>query len=491
MKLAKLLERCTYDILQGQNDIEITKLTNRSEENCEGSVFVCIKGMRADGHEFVQEAVMKGACAVIVEHAVKVPSHVAVICVENTRYALALMAAAYYDFPAEKLKIIGVTGTKGKTTTTYMVKAILEEVGYKVGLIGTNAVMIGTEVLRATNTTPESLEMQRYFRQMSDAGCDVVVMEVSSQGLMLHRTAGISFEIGVFTNLGKDHIGPGEHRDFEEYKRYKGMLFRQCKIGIANVDDKYFEDIFENATCETVTYGFSPKADIRAKNRQMLSEPGRLGVEYQVTGLVNYDVEVGIPGIFSVYNSLAAIAVCKHFSLPNEKVQAALKRVKVKGRVELLDVSNAYTVLIDYAHNAMSLENLLTTLREYRPRRLVCLFGCGGNRSKSRRYEMGEVAGKMADLTILTSDNPRFEKPQEIIDDIKVGMRKTAGNYVEILDRREAIYYALAHAERGDVIVLAGKGHEDYQEIQGVKYDMDERLIVADYKRQGAACTQK
>lgn len=478
MKLNQLLERLEYEVVQGADAIEISTLANDSRKVEKGSAFVCISGAVVDGHEFIEDVAAKGAAAVIVEKEVEAPEGVTVIRVEDTRYALALMSAAYFGYPAEKLKVIGITGTKGKTTTTYMIKSILEDVGHKVGLIGTIEAIIGDRKIPAANTTPESFTIHQYFAEMLKAGCDSVVMEVSSQGLMLHRTAGIPFEIGIFTNLGKDHIGPNEHKDFEDYKRCKGLLFKQCKLGIANVDDAYFEDVFAGATCKTETFGFSEKADLRAVNTHLVSRPGYLGVAYQVTGLMDFDVEIDIPGTFSVYNSLTAIAVCRHFQVPTDVIQKALKAAKVKGRIEMVKVSDEFTLMIDYAHNAMSLESLLTTLKEYNPTRLVCLFGCGGNRSKDRRYEMGEVSGRLADLTIITSDNPRFEEPQDIIDDIKIGIGKTNGNYVEICDRKEAIKYAIEHGQRGDVIVLAGKGHEDYQEIKGVKYPMDERVLI-------------
>ena len=486
MKLKKLLERLEYTVVQGTDDIEITELVNDSRKVCEASVFVCISGAVVDGHDFVADVVEKGATAVIVEKEVEAPEHVTVIRVEDTRYALALTSAAYFGYPADELKVIGITGTKGKTTTTYMVKSILEGVGHKVGLIGTIEAIIGDEVIPAKNTTPESFTIHQYFRKMVDAGCDAVVMEVSSQGLMLHRTAGIPFEIGIFTNLGEDHIGPNEHKDFEDYKRCKGLLFKQCKVGIANVDDTHFEDVFREATCQIETFGFSEKADLRANGTKLVSSPGHLGISYRVTGLMNFDVEIDIPGRFSVYTSLTAIAVCRHFDVPVEKIIEALKVAKVKGRIEMVKVSEKFTLMIDYAHNAMSLESLLSTLKEYQPKRLVCLFGCGGNRAKARRYEMGEVSGKLADLTIITSDNPRFEEPQDIINDIKQGIGKTDGKYVEIIDRKEAIRYAIDHAETGDVIVLAGKGHEDYQEIKGQKYDMDERVLIREVVQESA-----
>ena len=480
LRLDKLLERLKYEVVQGSSGIQVTTLVNDSRKVEEGSVFVCISGSVADGHRFISDVTEKGASAIVVERDVEGPENVTVIRVEDTRYALALMSAAYFGYPAEKLKIIGITGTKGKTTTTYMIRSILESVGHKVGLIGTIETLIGEERIPAANTTPESFTIQQYFAQMAEAGCDCVVMEVSSQGLMLHRTAGIPFEIGIFTNLGKDHIGPNEHKDFDDYKRCKGLLFKQCRLGIGNVDDKYFADVFQGAACRVETFGFSEKADLRAQDVKLVSRPGYLGVAYHVSGLMDFDVEIDIPGTFSVYNSLTAIAVCRHFNVPVEKIKEALKKATVKGRIEMIKVSDEFTLMIDYAHNAMSLESLLTTLKEYHPKRLVCLFGCGGNRSKDRRYEMGEVSGKLADLTIITSDNPRFEEPQAIIDDIKTGIGRTSGKYVEICDRKEAIKYAIEHGQPGDVIVLAGKGHEDYQEIKGVKHPMDERVLIAE-----------
>ena len=478
MKLTKLLERLDYQVIQGCDHVEITSLIYDSRKVEEGSVFVCIAGMVSDGHDFALEVVSKGASTLVVEKQVEVPDHINVILVTETRRALAFMSAAYFDYPGEKMKLIGITGTKGKTTTTYITKSILEEVGHKVGLIGTIEAIIGEQHLPVINTTPESYTIHEYLDQMVKAGCEIVVMEVSSQGLKLHRTAGIQFEIGIFTNLSHDHIGPGEHADFGEYRYCKSLLFRQCNLGIGNIDDENYDGIFEGSTCIKETYGFSEKADLRASNVSLVKKPGHLGVAFDVTGLMNFHVEADIPGRFSVYNALTAIAVCNHFDAPKEAILKALKVAKVKGRIEMIKVSDAFTLMIDYAHNAMSLESLLETLRDYQPNRIVCLFGCGGNRSKDRRYEMGEISGKLADLTVITSDNPRHEEPQAIIDDIKVGIGRTNGEYVEIIDRREAIKYVIDHGQPGDIIVLAGKGHEDYQEIKGVKYPMDERVII-------------
>jgi len=467
-----------YEVSQGSDGINVTELINDSRKVTEGSVFVCISGAVSDGHAYAGDVAEKGAAALVVEKDVDVPENVTVIRVEDTRYALALMSAAYFGYPAEKLKVIGITGTKGKTTTTYMVKSILEGVGHKVGLIGTIEALIGGKSIPANNTTPESYTIHKYFAEMVEAGCDSVVMEVSSQGLMLHRTAGIMFEIGIFTNLGEDHIGPNEHKDFEDYKRCKGILFTQCRLGIANVDDPWYEDVFKDATCKVETFGFTEKADLRAVDIEHITRPGYLGVRYHVSGLMDFDVEIDIPGDFSVYNSLTAIAVCRHFDVPVENIQKALKVAKVRGRIEMVKVSDEFTMMIDYAHNAMSLESLLHTLRDYKPERIVTIFGCGGNRSKTRRYEMGEVSGRMSDFTVITSDNPRFEEPQDIIDDIITGIKKTDGEYIAICDRKEAIRYSIEHGRPGDVIILAGKGHETYQEIKGVKYDMDDRILV-------------
>lgn len=479
-ELKKLLERLEYECIQGNTDISISELVYDSRKAAKDDLFVCIKGTVVDGHEFIEEVAAKGGSVVVVQEEVKAPEGVTVIKVADTRYALAMLSAAFFDYPAETLKVIGITGTKGKTTTTYMVKSILEAAGYKVGLIGTIEAIIGEETIPASNTTPESYIIQNYFRKMLDAGCDCCVMEVSSQGLMMHRVAGFQFELGIFTNIEPDHIGPNEHASFEEYMECKGMLFRQCKTGIVNADDKHVQEVLKGHTCEVETFGFSQQADLRATNVELVKRPGYLGVAYTVKGLVNCDVEIDVPGKFSVYNSLTAIAICRHFQVTEENMKKALKEAKTKGRIEMIKVSDEFTLMIDYAHNAMSLESLLTTLKEYQPKRLVCLFGCGGNRSKLRRYEMGEVSGKLADLTIITSDNPRFEEPQAIIDDIKQGMAKTDGKYVEIADRKEAIRYAIEHGQPGDVIVLAGKGHEDYQEIKGKKYPMDERVLIAE-----------
>lgn len=487
MNLSKLLEKLDHECVQGSADREIAEVVNDSRRVCPGCLFICIEGMKADGHGKAAEAVQKGAAALITSKPVEgVEDHdVTVIRVENTRYAMAFIAAAWYGYPAEKLKVIGITGTKGKTTTTYLVKSILEHAGFKVGLVGTIEAVIGEEHIAAENTTPESLLLQQYFARMVEEGLDAVVMEVSSQALKLHRTQGFVFDYGIFTNLEPDHISPIEHASFEEYMECKGLLFQQCKVGIVNGDDGHVEQVLRGHTCRLETYGTGKECMLRAEDPKLVHVPGKLGVDFHVAGLMDFDAEISMPGQFSVYNALCAVAICRHFGVEVSAIRQALQEARVKGRIEKVRVSDKFTVLIDYAHNAMALESLLTTLKEYRPNRLVCMFGCGGNRSRERRYEMGEVSGRLADFTIITSDNPRDEDPQTIIDDIRVGMAKTGGSYVEICNRREAVAYAISHGQEGDIIVLAGKGHEDYQEIRGKKYPMDERVIIKELLDEG------
>ncbi|SFG10337.1 UDP-N-acetylmuramoylalanyl-D-glutamate--2,6-diaminopimelate ligase [Lachnospiraceae bacterium C7] len=480
MKLSKLVEKLEYKLVQGNIDTEISTLVYDSRKVEKDSAFVCISGTVRDAHDFIPDVVKAGATAVIVEKDVEVAEGVTVIKVENSRKALAYMAAAYFDYPSEKIKTIGITGTKGKTTTTYMVKSILDSANIKTGLIGTIETIIGDKRIPSANTTPESFMVQKYFRDMVDAGLDAVVMEVSSQALKLDRVAGFTFDIGVFTNLEPDHIGTNEHKDFEEYMYCKSLLFRQCKYGIFNGDSEHLEGILKGHTCTVQTFGYGKDNDLVAENVELKKAHGELGVKYHVSGMSDFNVEVNVPGSFSVYNSLTAISICNYFKIAPEVIEEALKHVTVKGRIEIVPVTKRYTLMIDYAHNAMSLESLLKALRKYEPKRLVCLFGCGGNRAKSRRFEMGEVSSKMADLTVITSDNPRNEEPMDIINDILTGVKKADGAYETIPDRKEAIKFCMENAQDGDIIVLAGKGHEDYQEIKGVKHHMDERELIAD-----------
>ena len=493
MILSEILKKCTenectnftYELVKGREDIFVTNVTSDSRKVEEDGVFVAIKGAVVDGHKFIGNVLGKAKAIVVDKDATlpETPYDLTIIATDNTRLALALMSAANYGNPDKELFTIGITGTKGKTTTTYMIKNVLENCGIKTGLIGTIETIIGEEHIPSENTTPESSQIHETFRKMVNAGCEAVVMEVSSQGLKLDRTAGIMFNIGVFTNLEPDHIGPNEHADFEEYLECKAKLFRQCTTGIVNADDEHVSKIIEKATCKIETYGIDKEADLKADNIELFHEGGNIGLTYKLTGKAmekDLDVKLNLPGRFSVYNSLSAIAVTRHFNVSNENLLKTLLDVKVKGRIELVKVSDKFSLMIDYAHNAMSLESLLTTLREYNPHRIVTLFGCGGNRSRDRRFEMGEVSGRLSDLTIITSDNPRDEEPEAIIQDIITGISKTNGKHVDIVNRKEAIKYAIANGEPGDIIVLAGKGHEDYQIIKGVKHHMDERELIAE-----------
>ena len=478
MRLSVLLEGLTYEVVQGNTEVEVRGIKNDSRRVQPGDLFFCISGAVSDGHKYAQDVAAKGASVIVCEKDVQVPETVTVVRVESSRYAMGKISSVFYGKPSEQMTVIGLTGTKGKTTTTYMIREMLERAGIKTGLVGTIEILDGANKIPAENTTPESMVLHKYMKDMVDNGCKAVVMEVSSQGLMLDRVAGVDFDYGIFTNLSKDHIGPNEHASFEEYRDWKAKLFTLCKTGIFNVDDKNAAYMMEHADCGKITYGMREHADYCANDVKLYCENGVLGIQYALSGSLSGQMVVDLPGEFSVHNSLAAIAVADLMHVPVADIQTILKQIKVRGRVEMIPISDAFTLMIDYAHNAMALESLLTALRAYNPKRLVTLFGCGGNRSKDRRFEMGEVSGNMADFTIITSDNPRDEEPAAIIEDIVTGMKKTTGSYVAIEDRKEAIRYAILHAQPGDVIVLAGKGHEDYQEIHGVKHHMDERDLI-------------
>lgn len=479
MILRELLQRLDYTVVQGSIDVAVTELVFDSRKAVPGCVFVALSGSRADGHAYIPQVVEKGAAVIVGERPVEVPSHVTYLQVENGRVALAELSAAYFGYPAEQLTVVGITGTKGKTTTSNMVKKILEAAGEKAGVIGTNGAFIGQEKYPTVNTTPESYELQKMFRRMVDVGCKYAVMEVSSQGIMMHRVAGFSFDYGMFTNISPDHIGPDEHKDFEEYLEYKSQLLRHCKVCVVNRDDEHFDQIVEKATCQVVTYGLEHEADWTTDRVDYLTKNGFMGIAFHLQGPAvdevdgakrqQFDVEVGIPGLFNVYNAMAATVLCEQMGIDRTAVCEALKTIRVDGRMEIVHASDKFVALVDYAHNAVSMESLLTTLRDYNPKRLVCIFGCGGNRSKDRRYSMGEIGGRMADLSIITADNSRWEKIEDIMADIRIGMDKTDGAFVEIPDRRDAIYYSIEHAREGDIIAVIGKGHEDYQEICGVR----------------------
>lgn len=479
MKIRDWLKRLTCELIQGNLDENVDEVIYDSRKARENSVFVCIRGSARDSHDFIPDVVEKGCKVIVAEKEVTVPDDVTVIRVENGRLALAELSAARFGYPAEKLTTIGITGTKGKTTTSYMIKKILESAGKKTGLIGTNGAWIGDQMFPTVNTTPESYVVQELFAKMADAGCEFVVMEVSSQAMMLHRVGGIMFDYGLFTNISPDHIGPNEHESFEEYLHYKKQLFANCRIGVANGAMDHYDEVVKNAPCTLYTYGLEKNADFFGDHIHYANDHEFVGIEFDIHGGIEGRVRVGMPGKFNADNALAAITVC-WLAVKNDAVLHALQDIRVDGRMEIAHVSKKCSVIVDYAHNAVSMESLLETLRDYHPKRLVCVFGCGGNRAKERRYSMGEIGGKLADLCILTADNPRFEKNEDIIKDIEIGMAKTDGRYIVIPDRKEAIFYAIHNAEEGDMIAVIGKGHEDYQEIEGVRHHFKDREVVAD-----------
>ena len=468
------LKELKYELVQGELEIPVKEVVYDSRKAGEETVFVCMKGTNVDSHDFIPTVLAAGTKALVVEREVPgIPENVTVLKVENGRNALALLSAARFGYPAEKMVTIGVTGTKGKTTTTYMIKSILEACGKKVGLIGTNGAVIGDKHYATKNTTPES-----YFDEMVKAGCEYMVMEVSSQSYLMHRVDGLTFDYGLFLNISNDHIGPGEHESFEEYLYYKKQLLKHCKTAIVNEDDEHFDEIVKGAPSKIYTFSLERPADFEASGIRYVTASDFVGLVFQMMGSYELEVKVNVPGRFNAANALAAVAVCSFFDLPKPKVSHGLENLKIDGRMEIAYKSSRMTVIVDYAHNAVSMESLLRTLRDYKPKRLVCVFGCGGNRAKERRYSMGEIGGKLADFCIITEDNSRYEDVQEILTDIKVGLSMTSGTYIEIPDRRKAIEFAVSHAREGDMIAIIGKGHEDYQEIKGVRYPFLDRQVV-------------
>lgn len=472
------LEDIRCQVLQGSLEAQVSEVVYDSRKACPGAVFVCMAGSRVDSHEFCSQVYAAGVRVFVTERPIVLPADATVVMVENGREALAHISAARFGFPDRKMVTIGVTGTKGKTTTTHMIKTILEACGKKVGMIGTNGVYFPGTFEPTRNTTPESYQLHQYFSRMLEAGCEYMVMEVSSQAVKMHRTDGILFSYGIFINISPDHIGPDEHENFEEYFHCKSAIFKQCLTGIANQDDELVMKAAKHGLCPVYAYSLMYPADFQAENIRYLAEKDFVGLEFAMKGKVSGTVRVGLPGKFNVSNAMAALSVCSLLRLPANTLTAALEKIHVDGRMEIAFASEDYKVIIDYAHNAVSMESLLNTLRDYHPKRLVVVFGCGGNRAKERRYAMGETAGKLADFSILTADNSRFEKVEDILSDIKYALIPTGGDYVEIPDRREAIRYAVTHAEKGDIIAVIGKGHEDYQEVNGVRMHFLDREVI-------------
>ena len=482
MKLKELFVGLEGLKAKGDLEISIQGVASNSSKVKEGYVFVAIKGFSVDGHTYIEDAIKNGASAIVIEEgcdlkSFKVKEGVTVVMAKDTREALAIISSNFYGNPSRKFKLIGVTGTKGKTTTTFMIKEILEKAGKKVGLIGTIAVYAnGKKIKDSDRTTPESIELQELFSQMQKAGVEVVVMEVSSQSLKLHRVTGCDFDMVLFTNFSEDHISPNEHPDMQDYLQSKLKLFEMSKVGIANADDLQgakIPKLFPES--QITTYGIDNYANVLAKDITITNS--YVDFKVKITDR-NERVKTGIPGRFSVYNSLAAICVAQKFGISSEVIKEALLEVRVPGRSEMVDNSLEIPIMIDYAHSPESLQNILQAVKSYTRGRVICVFGCGGDRDTSKRPIMGEISGRIADYTFITSDNPRTEDPEKIIEQIEEGMKKTKGKYKTVVDRKEAIKQAIQMASKRDIIVLAGKGHEPYQEINGKKHSFDERVIV-------------
>ena len=467
---------------KGDLEIPIKGIAHNSKEVKEGYLFIARKGFEVDGHMYIKDAIDNGAVAIMVQDVASIKKEdikpdIAIIATEDTRRDLAKVASNFYGNPASKLKLIGVTGTKGKTTVTFMIKAILEKQGLKTGLIGTVANYIGSENLgESERTTPDCADLQQLLKRMVKEEVEVVVMEVSSQSLKLNRVDTLKFDIGLFTNFSRDHISDHEHPTMEDYFDSKLKLFYMSKIGYINTDDFRVAKIKKmELPCEIKTYGIDNAADLVAKDITVTNNAADFKAKI---GTRNERIKVGIPGRFSVYNALAAICASLHFGLDSEKIKEALLDVRVPGRSELVSNKKDLCIMIDYAHSPESLESILNATKSYTRGRVITVFGCGGDRDKTKRPLMGEASGAISDFTIITSDNPRTEKPETIIQEIEEGIKKTKGKYITIVDRTEAIKYAIEMANKNDIIILAGKGHETYQEIDGEKHPYDEREIV-------------
>lgn len=479
MKLSEVLERIEGIQFRGNLETEIAEIKCDSRLVNEGDMFVAIVGYKTDGHVYVESALQKGATVIAVEAGhydiSMIPEHITVIVAEDTRKLLALSACNYYGHPSREFRLVGVTGTKGKTTTTYMIKNILEKAGKKVGLIGTIANYIGDLEIEAQRTTPESIDLQKLFRQMADAKVDTVVMEVSSHSLALDRVYGCMFDVAIFTNLTQDHLD--FHENFENYLDAKAKLFTMAKEGYVNCDDMYARKLMEKATCPITTYGIDNNPFVCGRDIIITNSYSDFKMPFNK---MIQRIKVGIPGRFTVYNALAAVCATVRLGCNIEHVLEGLETVKVPGRSEIVPTTRNFTVMVDYAHTPDSLENIIRAAKAYTKGKVICVFGCGGDRDTGKRPMMGEISGKLAGYTVITSDNPRSEKPEDIVKQIEEGIKKTSGKYKVIVDRTKAIEHALKQAQRNDLVLIAGKGHETYQEINGEKIHFDDREVIAE-----------
>ena len=478
MKLREVLKGIDYELVKGNvdGDINDIKYDSRKVEN--GDIFVCLVGINSDGHDYIDKAIELGCNTVIIEKDINIDKDINVIKVNDTRRVLSIISINYFNNPKKDITLIGITGTKGKTTTSWMIKNILEEDNRECGIIGTMGIYYRDKHYDTVNTTPESYEIQKYLREMVDNSIKYCVIEVSSQALKVGRVEGLSFDYGIFTNLTKDHIGEGEHSSMDEYVECKSMLFDKCKNGIFNIDDSYSKIMIDKCKGNIYKYGYSVDSDIIIKDVKLLRDNNFLGIEVNTNGDVEDTFLVNTPGIFSAYNAICAVSVCKLIGCSIDSMKKGLKNVLVKGRMEIVPINKNYMIIIDYAHNGVSMESALKTIKDYDHNRIISVFGAGGNRSIDRRFEMGEMSGKYSDFTIITEDNSRFENVVDIMNDIETGIKKTNGKYIKIEDRDSAIKYAIDMAEDNDVIMLLGKGHETYRDVNGIKEYYNERDTV-------------
>lgn len=475
LKLIDVLEGINYSQIRGKIDIDINKLQYDSRKVENGDVFFCVSGYNVDGHDFVNSAVKNGAAVIICEKDIKIDEQCTIIKVEDTRKALASCSINYFGKPADKMKVMGITGTNGKTTSTYMLKSILEAAGYKVGVIGTIANYIGDIKIPSHRTTPESLELQGLFKRMVDEGVDYCVMEVSSHSLSLDRVHGIQFSYGLFTNLTQDHLD--FHKTFEEYFNAKFKLFENSNISIINFDDEYGMKICKLLKSDITSYSIEKESNVRPRDIFMNSRGVDFDLDYNGE---EHKVSVNIPGRYNVYNALGCTAVCLNEGINIEHIKEGLRNVTVPGRCEIVtkNYDLGFDVIVDYAHTPDGLENILKTAKEFTDKRLISVFGCGGDRDRTKRPIMGEIGSRISDIAVITSDNPRTEEPMSIINDILQGINKD--NYIVVENRGDAIKKAISIAKKGDVIVVAGKGHEDYQILKDKTIHFDEREVVED-----------
>lgn len=484
MKLKELLKNISFTLLKGELDTCINDIKYDSRKVTKEDLYIALIGFYTDGHDYIKEAIQNGANTIIVSKMVNIEEKVNVIKVDDTRIALAYLSKNYFDNPSEKLTMIGVTGTTGKTTTTHIIKDILNNRGINCGLIGSIGMKYNDVVIHTDNTTPESYEIHKVLAKMVESGVTHVVMETSSQAFKKNRLVGIIFDIGVLTNVTTDHIGPGEHSNQEEYVSCKNKLFLNSKKVVANNDSDYLKEVLKGVEVPILTYGINKEADLKVEKINLINDKDFFGSLFKTKGIIEDTYKIGIPGEFNVYNALCALAVIYALNVDATKAKEALLKTRIRGRMETALVTPKYKVLIDYAHTEDGMKSLVNTLKAYQPKRLVSIFGGGGNRPKERRYNLGEIIGGSSELCIITMDNPRYEEISSINKDIKVGLDKVNAKYIEIPDRRDAIRYACENAQEGDLILLLGKGHEEYQDIKGTKHYFSELDVIEEIKKE-------